>query len=72
MTLVLDTIRTDAADFLAYASLHPSLNFAVTPIGCGLAGYRPEQIAPLFADAPTNVLLPSAFRIALGLHPLSG
>jgi len=32
---------------------------------CGLAGYRPDQIAPMFANAPANVILPDAFRAIL-------
>jgi hypothetical protein len=52
--------------FKAYASLNPSLIFKLTPIGCGLAGYRPEQIAPMFADAPPNVILPDEFKRVLG------
>lgn len=33
----------------------------MTPIGCGLAGYTPEEIAPMFKDAPPNVHLPPEF-----------
>lgn len=46
---------------LRYARDHRQLRFKVTPIGCGLAGFRPEQIAPLFADRPRNVILPPEF-----------
>ena len=37
--------------------------FLVTEIGCGLAGYRPKDIAPLFMDAHdvVNVNLPRKF-----------
>lgn len=35
--------------------------FNVTPIGCGLAGYKPYQIAPLFVNMPSNVKLPVEF-----------
>ena len=38
----------------------------LTLIGCGLAGYRPDQIAPMFANAPANVRLPDVFRAVLG------
>jgi len=34
----------------------------VTRVGCGLAGYRDEQIAPLFRDAPANCDLPDGWR----------
>lgn len=49
--------------FIAFAQEHPELTFLVTPIGCGIAGYTPEDIAPLFAAAKTldNVHLPDSF-----------
>ena len=39
------------------------LTFLVTPIGCGIAGYTAQEIAPFFADAKdlTNVYLPESF-----------
>lgn len=63
--LPLAAIRGDVDMFLSYARRRPDLRFEVTPIGCGLAGYRPDQIAPMFADAPANVMLPDAFRAVL-------
>jgi|GEM_PF-1410731 len=51
--------------FLEYARMHPRTTFQLTPIGCGLAGYKPEQIAPMFKDAPPNVILPAEFTAAL-------
>jgi hypothetical protein len=65
-TLSLGDIRQHVETFLAFADAHPELSFEVTPIGCGLAGYRPRDIGPMFADAPTNVRLPIRFREVLG------
>lgn len=48
--------------FLSYARAHPELNFQVTQIGCGLAGFRAEDIAPMFRDAPGNCLFDSIWR----------
>ncbi|URW75883.1 hypothetical protein M9980_01215 [Sphingomonas donggukensis] len=59
--LPLQVIQVHVAAFLDYAHQHPDLAFELTPIGCGKAGYRPDQIAPMFADAPVNVDLPVAF-----------
>lgn len=67
--LPLDRIASYVADFLDYAQQRPSLRFQLTPIGCGLAGYRPEQVAPLFANAPANVQMPDAFAAVLATHP---
>ena len=46
-----------------YAKTYKHLTFFVTEIGCGIAGYTPEQIAPLFKDAKEleNVYLPQRF-----------
>lgn len=64
-TLPLDIIERGVQTFLAFAKSHPDLDFEVTPIGCGLAGYRHEQIAPMFAGAPENVQLPREFKAIL-------
>ena len=42
---------------------HPELFFYVTRIGCGIAGFREKEIAPLFAGAVglENVCLPEGF-----------
>jgi hypothetical protein len=60
--LPLPAIRACVEQFLIYARRHPELTFYVTPIGTGLANYTPDEIAPMFAEAPPNVDLPEAFR----------
>lgn len=67
--LPLQVIHGHVQEFLDYARRRSNLRFEVTPIGCGLAGYRPDQIAPLFAGAPANAILPAAFRAALRVEP---
>jgi hypothetical protein len=47
--------------FIQHARDNPNDRFNVTAIGCGLAGYKPPQIAPFFDYAPPNVRLPLAF-----------
>ncbi len=49
--------------FTSYACNHPDLKFFVTAIGCGIAGYKPKEIAPMFMQATTlkNVYLPLSF-----------
>ena len=37
-------------EFVEYAKVHPELRFLVTRVGCGIAGFRDEDIAPLFAE----------------------
>ena len=64
-TLPVDAIATHVQTFLNFAGQHPEWVFRITAIGCGLAGYTPKDIAPLFAAAPANCLLPDEFRAVL-------
>lgn len=63
-TLPLDSICRYVNGFIEYAKEHPKLEFQVTKIGCGLAGYQESDIAPLFNDAPENCHLPDGWRSA--------
>lgn len=54
-TLELPTIQKYVEQFLKFAEANPGMNFKVTRIGCGLAGYTDSQIAPMFKGAPANV-----------------
>ena len=58
-----DTIAPYVDEFIAFAKDHPKLFFYVTRIGCGIAGFRDREIAPLFMDAISieNVTLPESF-----------
>jgi len=60
--LPLTTISDYVADFLAYARARSDLEFEVTKIGCGLAGYQEIDIAPMFRGAPANCFLPENWR----------
>lgn len=59
-------IQQYVTGFLAYAEGHPKLNFQVTRIGCGIAGYSDKQIAPMFVGAPLNCQFDEQWRIHLG------
>lgn len=58
-----DVIKPYVDEFIAFAREHRDLKFLVTPIGCGIAGFAVEEIAPLFADAidDENIILPEDF-----------
>ena len=58
-----EAIRPYVDEFIEYARQHPELTFLVTRIGCGIAGFKDEQMAPLFKDCLTleNVVLPKSF-----------
>lgn len=59
--VTLAEVKRGVDRFLAYARLQTQFDFKVSPIGCGLAGFTPEQIAPLFRSPPKNVKLPVEF-----------
>jgi len=56
--LPLQRIQEHVSELLYEAEERPQLEFLMTRIGCGLAGYTDEQIAPMFRHAPANVKLP--------------
>ena len=58
-----NTIKPYVDEFIAFAKQHPELTFLVTRIGCGIAGFTPAEIAPLFAGAVDveNIHLPMDF-----------
>ena len=58
-----NTIQPYVDEFLRFADCHPEMTFLVTRIGCGIAGFTPAEIAPLFAAATSlpNVHLPLDF-----------
>lgn len=59
--LPIHIIKPYVDEFLEFANNHFTLTFNVVAIGCGLAGYKPEQIAPLFKYHSPNVILPKEF-----------
>ena len=63
----IDTIKPYVDDFIAFAKAHPEKFFLVTRIGCGIAGFRDSEMAPLFREALQleNVCLPHAFLFCL-------
>lgn len=58
----LSAIQSYVVDFIRYAEFYSQKTFNVTRIGCGLAGYIDDQIAPMFKGAPINCNLPEGWR----------
>jgi hypothetical protein len=65
-TLPLTEIQKYVTMFIEFAEDHPLMTFQLTPIGCGLAGYKYNDIAPMFRDAPSNIILPVEFQQVIG------
>ena len=65
-----ETIKPYVDEFIALAREWDQTTFLVTRIGCGIAGFTDEQIAPLFAEALElyNVRLPESFVKILTRH----
>ena len=55
-----ETIKPYVDEFILFAKEHPNLTFLVTRIGCGIAGFTDDEIAPLFEKAHEveNIVLP--------------
>ena len=58
-----ETIKPYVDEFIEFAKVHPELKFLVTRIGCGIAGFKDEEIGPLFKGATDveNIILPKEF-----------
>ena len=55
-----ETIKPYVDEFIEFARSRQDLTFLVTRIGCGIAGFTDEEIAPLFEKAHevANIVLP--------------
>ena len=60
-------IKPYVDEFIDFAKSHTELKFLVTRIGCGIAGFTDEEIAPLFKEAIEieNIYLPKSFYYIL-------
>ena len=58
-----ETIKPYVDEFIEFAKAHPELTFLVTRIGCGIAGFRDEEISSLFEKAHDveNIVLPEGW-----------
>ncbi len=63
-----ETIKPYVDEFIEFAKQHPELTFLVTRIGCGIAGFKDREIAPLFRGAIgiENIALPQSFMDVIG------
>ena len=62
-SLPLENIEFYVQRFIAFAEIESEFEFLVTKIGCGLAGFTIEQIAPMFSgEMPSNIILPEEFH----------
>ena len=64
-----ETIKPYVDEFIDFARTHAEYTFLVTRIACGIAGFTPSEITPLFADAIDvgNVILPEDFVEVINL-----
>ena len=68
-----ETIRPYVDEFLRFARQHPELTFLVTRIGCGIAGFTDDEIAPLFraAHGMENIVLPPNWQFHIVIYDLT-
>jgi hypothetical protein len=63
-SIPLEVIYEEINNFVSYAIVHPELEFLVTAIGCGLAGYSVEEMSTpfqLLSNLPVNIILPKGW-----------
>lgn len=65
-TLPLDQVKAGVDAFIQHAKMNSAASFFVTRVGCGLAGYKDAEIAPLFVGAPINCSFPDEWKPWLG------
>ena len=61
-TLPLYTIKGYVNHFLTFSHLAPHMQFQVTCIGCGLAGLKHEDIAPMFRMGAKNLFFDDLWK----------
>lgn len=61
-TLPLDIISRYITNFVRFTNDNPQMQFFLTRIGCGLAGLKDKDIAPMFKGCGTNCDLPEDWQ----------
>lgn len=63
----IDKIRPYVDEFIDFAKENSNLTFLVTRVGCGIAGFKDSDIAPLFSRAQniSNIYLPESFWVVI-------
>lgn len=69
--LPLEDIDFDVRIFRSFARQHRDMKFNIVAIGCGIAGFKPDEIGPMFANAPDNCVLPKEFEEYRGKSDLT-
>jgi len=54
----IEVLQEQADAFFSCARANPENVFLLTKVGCGIAGFTEVEIAPLFKNAPPNVIKP--------------
>ena len=65
-SLRLETVRQHVQDFVDYTKANPDKRFWVTAVGCGLAGFHEDEIAPMFEGCGSNCSFPHTWVKQLG------
>ena len=58
VSMSLEEVAHAVERFIEFAQDHPEHEFHLTRVGCGLAGFTDQDIAPLFRGSPLNVHFP--------------
>lgn len=70
-SMPLSQIEHYVNDFKIYTHNHPRQHYFITALGCGMAGYKVSEIAPLFKGISENVILPESFKAYVDQHAIA-
>lgn len=57
----IEQLKAYAKDFVEYAATHPDRTFYLTKVGCGIAGFSEDEVKPVFAYTPSNIVKPTGW-----------
>lgn len=60
--VTLEELQVYVQNFLDFANENPDMQFFVSAVGCGIAGFTEDEVSPLFANAPVNCDLPPGWK----------
>jgi hypothetical protein len=68
-SLSIEELEEAVARFVDFAWDNPTMDFLVTSVGCGLAGFKPHEVGPMFLLAPDNVYIQMQIAQWVGSDP---
>jgi hypothetical protein len=62
ITLDIAVVKSFIEDFVVFTKRTPNVHYFVTAVGCGLAGFKDSEIAPLFKGCSNLCSFPDTWK----------